>query len=267
MGWGPKAPDMTASNAANAAGVAITQDQWEWTKARQPMLDKQTDDMIAMGRDQYELNRDGQVFQQGLAKKYDDRYWGAVAPMQDEMLADANRFDTNSRREELAGQAGADVHQAFDAAQGEMQRGMDRRGVNPSAGAAMAMNNAASMGEATAMANAMNKTRAAARAEGYGRKVDANAMMSGMSGFSSSATNAANAYGNNAGQAAGIGMGGLTAGAAGRANGANNAATGYSNAARQYNANAIESAKNPGFDFIAGLAGSAVKGWAGGLKT
>ena len=257
---------MTASNAANAASVAITQDQWEWTKARQPMLDKQTDDMIAMGRDQYNLNRDGQVFEQGLARKYDDRYWNTVAPMQDRMVADANSFDTNARREELAGQAGADVHQSFDAMQGEMQRGLDRRGVNPSAGAALAMGNAASMGEATAMANAMNKTRAAARAEGYGRKVDANAMMSGMAGFSSSAAAAANNYGDNAGQAAGIGMGGLTAGASGRATGAGNAATGYSNAARQYHGNAIESAKNPGFDFVAGLAGSAVKGWAGGLK-
>lgn len=250
---------MSASNAATAAGVELNREQWEWTKARQPMLDKQTEDMIAMGREQYELDSEGQKFQQGLAKKYDNRYWEKVAPMQDKMVSDAQAFNTDGRREELASEAGADVNSAFSGARDQQSRGLSRMGVTPGSGRAMMADTALTLGQSTAMANAMNKTRTAARAEGYGRVVDANAMMSGMSGFSSSATQAAQGYGSNAVAASGVGMNGINAGGAARAAGASNAVSGYFNGAGNYRANAIESAKNPGFDAVMGLV-------AGGMK-
>ena len=261
----PQAPDMSGANRAAESGAEISKEQWEWAKARQPKIDEQSDAMIAIGKDQYALNREQQVFQQGLSRKYDERYWNSVAPMQDEMMADARAFDTEGKRDELAGLALGDVNQGFSSARDQNTRAMSRQGVNPSSGRSMAMGNQMAIAQAAAQANAMQKVRAAARQEGYGRKVDANAMMSGMSGFSSTAASAAGGYGGSAMTAGGMGMAGMNQGAAGFNAGANGAVSGLQSASSNLRANAIESAKNPGFDFVAGLATAGVRGAAGGL--
>lgn len=261
----PKAPDMSGSNDAARAGAAISQEQWEWTKARQPKIDQQSDRMIQIGEDQYNLNRDQQVFQMGLSRKYDDRYWNSVAPMQDQMMEEAQAFDTEDRRGELSRQAVADTNMAFSSARDQQTRGLTRMGVNPNSGKFAAMQTQMSVAQASAQANAYNKVNQAARLEGYSRKVDANAMMSGMSGFSSTAAGVANAYGNS-GQAAGtMGMNGMTQGGSGYLAGANGAASGLQSASGNLRANAIESAKNPGFDFVAGLATAGAKAYGASM--
>lgn len=261
----PKAPDMSGANAAAREGAQISREQWEWTKARQPELDAQANRLIQIGEDQYKLNRDQQVYQQGLSRRYDDRYWGSVVPMQDRMLADAQDFDTDARREELAAEATADVTSAFTNARAQQSRGLSRMGVNPSSGRALAMDNQATLAQAAASASAANKVRQAARMEGYGRKVDANAMLSGLSGFGSTAAQVSTSSGNSAAGAAGMGMSGLNQAGAGFLAGANGAASGLQSASGNLRANAIESAKNPGFDFVAGLATAAVGGYAQGM--
>lgn len=258
MGWGPDAPDMSGSNDAARAGAAVSREQWEWTKARQPKLDAQADAMIKMGQDQYDLNRDGQVFQQGLMKRQDDRYWNSVAPMEDEMFAEARAFDTDAKREELASMAMADVNQGASSARAQQARGLARMGVNPNSGKYLAMDNELQMLQAAAAATAANKTRTAARLEGYSRKVDATAMGKGLSGFNSGTMQG---FASGALGATGIGMGGM-ASAGGQFNaGANGAASGMQNAAQNLRANAIESAKNPGFDAIMGLASGAMSAY------
>lgn len=255
----PKAPDMSGANDAARSGAAISKEQWEWTKARQPKIDEQSDRMIQIGEDQYALNREQQVFQQGLSRKFDDRYWNSVAPMQDEMMADAQAFDTEGKRDELAGLALGDVNQGFSSARDQNSRAMGRMGVNPSSGRSMAMGNQMAIAQAAAQSSAMQKVRAAARQEGYGRKVDANAMMSGMSGFSSTAAQASNSFGQSGMNAGGMGMAGMNQGGAGFLAGANGAAGGLQSASQNLRANAIESAKNPAFDAVMGLA-------AGGMQ-
>lgn len=261
MGWGPEPADMSGSNEAARSGAVITREQWDWNKARQPKIDAQTDEMIKIGKDQYALNREGQVFQQGLMKKQDDRYWNSIAPMEDQYFADANNFDTNAKREELAGMAMADVNQGFSSARDQGTRAMARMGVNPNSGRAIALNNQTDIAQATASANAMNKTRTAARLEGLGRKTDAIAMGKGLSGFNSSTL--AN-FGAGAQGAAGLGMNGLYS-ASGQYNAAANGASGgFQSAAQNLRANAIESAKNPTFDAMMGLASGGMQAW--GMK-
>lgn len=250
MGWGPDAPDMSGANEAARAGAAMSKEQWEWTKARQPKLDAQADAMIKMGQDQYNLNREGQVFQQGLMKRQDDRYWNSIAPMEDEMFADARNFDTESRREELAGLAGADVNQGFSAASEQQARGLARMGVNPNSGKFLAMGNQMAMAQATALANAQNKVRAAARLEGYSRKVDATAMGKGLSGFNSGTMQG---FASGALGATGVGMNGLGSASQQFNNGASSAANGMQNASQSLRENAIQSAKSPGFDAVMGM--------------
>ena len=175
----------------------------------------------------------------------------------------ARAFDTEGKRDELAGLALGDVNQGFSSARDQNSRAMSRMGVNPSSGRAMAMGNQMAIAQAAAQSNAMQKVRAAARQEGYGRKVDANAMMSGMSGFSSTAASAAGGYGGSAMTAGGMGMAGMNQGGAGFLAGANGAAGGLQSASSNLRANAIESAKTPAFDAVMGLATGAVRGYMG----
>lgn len=259
MGWGPKAPDMSGANEAARIGAAISREQWDWTKARQPKLDEQADRMIQIGEDQYALNRSDQVFQQGLTRQYNDRFWNTQAPLQDSILQDAMDFDTEGRRDELAGIASADVSSAYSNARDQESRGLSRMGINPGSGRALAMQNQTSIAQAAAQAGAMNKVRAAARLEGYSRKADANAMLAGLSGFSSSAAGLSNSFGQSGTNAGGIGMNGMVSAGSQYNAGANGASAGMQSASQNLRSNAIESAKNPGFDALMGIA-------AGGMK-
>jgi len=259
MGWGPKAPDMSGANEAARAGAEISREQWQWTKDRQPKIDQQTDRMIQISEDQYALNREDQVFQQGLTRQYNDRFWGTQVPLQDGLLKDAMEFDTEARRNEMAAEATADVNSAYSNARDQQSRGLSRMGVNPSSGRYAAMDNQMAISQAAAQASASNKVRTAARLEGYSRKADANAMLSGLSGFSSSAAGLSNSFGQSSQGAGAMGMAGLNQGSTGYYTGASSAASGLQSASSNLRANAVESAKNPAFDALMGLA-------AGGMQ-
>jgi hypothetical protein len=90
----------------------------------------------------------------------------ALSGLQDKLVSDANSFDTEARRNELAGQAGADVEQAFAAQRGATGRNLARMGINPSSGKFAAMTGQMDMAQAAAKAGGMNMARTAARTEG-----------------------------------------------------------------------------------------------------
>jgi hypothetical protein len=100
-----------------------------------------------------------------------DRTWmlgrrGMLSDAQDTMSADAKSFNTEGKREELAAAANADVNAAFGAVRSQTAREMERKGVNPSSGKALATSNQLSIAQAAAGAGASNNARTAARMEG-----------------------------------------------------------------------------------------------------
>jgi hypothetical protein len=100
-----------------------------------------------------------------------DREWvvgrrGLLSRQQDRLVSEADSFNTEDRRNQLAGEAIGDVNQAFSAAQGAQSRGLTRMGVNPNDGRYASMGNQMAMGQALAQSNAANKVRQAARMEG-----------------------------------------------------------------------------------------------------
>ena len=263
MGWGPSAPDTSAADAAAAKSAAISEQQFDYYKTNiAPLAKTQMEDNIKYAKLASDRAEEGQKFQMDTAKRYDDRFWNVQAPMQDRLVKDAANFDTEGRREEMAGVAMADVENQIGAADEAAQRGLQRRGVNPNSAAALSMSNAVSLNRATARANAGNQVRTAARAEGYGRRVDAQAMLQGLSGFSSAATAGAQNYMDVGLRAGTSGMAGISA-AGNLGNSTANYAAGNLNASSgQMRANAIERAKDPTFDFFAGLAVGGVKTFA-----
>lgn len=260
MGWGPKAPDMSGANEAARAQAQIAREQWDDYKTKfAPVILDQMQQQIDIGRDTYGLAREQQDFQLGLARKYDQRFWDTQVPLEDQIISEAREFDTERERERLASMARGDVAQSFAAARGGLRRDMGRMGVNPSDPKYFGMNRELAASEALATANAMNKTREAAKQMGWARRTDAAALGRGLPGFTGDSSRVAMGWGSQGADAAGVGIRGAVAGAGSLATAASTSGNLYGSASQNLRANAIESAKRPGFDAAMGLV-------AGGLK-
>lgn len=90
-----------------------------------------------------------------------------LSGLQDKMLADVRNFDTEDKREELAGKSIADVNQAFSSAMNQTGRMMSRRGQNPNDGRWASAVRTLIADKTLAQAAAANNARADARKEGY----------------------------------------------------------------------------------------------------
>lgn len=260
MGWGPKAPNMSGANALAREQAAISREQWEDYKTEfGPLAKEEMRNNIDVSRRLADSAIAAQDYQLGLQRRYDDRYWGVQVPLEDMLITEAREFDTDAERERMAADAQADVRSGYGRARGQMMRELASRGVDPSSGAALSAMSVAGSDEAAAMAAAMNKTREAARQLGWAKKLDAASLAKGLPGFSSSSSQVAlgwNGAGLNAG---GAGMQGVNQTAGARSQAAGVSISGLGGASANLRANAIESAKNPGFDALMGVA-------AGGLK-
>lgn len=251
---------MSGANAAALEGAAISREMWNDYKTNiAPVQLDQMQQAIDIGRGQYDLSREQQQFQLGLARKYDDRFWDRQVPLEDSIIRDANEFDTPAERERMAGTARADVEQAFSGAAQEMNRDLGRMGLNPADPKYFGMRRTLASDQALATSRAMNKTREAAKQMGWAKKMDAAALGRGLPGFSSGSSQLAMGWGGQGMQAGGMGMNAAGQYASSMTGVGGTSASGFQSASSNLRANAIESAKNPGFDAVMGLA-------AGGLK-
>lgn len=175
MGYQDEAIKAMLANNADMAPLQKEQLQFGLSSAKTAYGQAQDDRTFALGR------RD---IQTGL---------------QNTMTKDAQDFNAEGRQEQMAQQAGEDVSGAYSGMRGQVDRSMASRGISANSGAALAAT--ASMGNAQAMAqaSAINKTRDAARAEGFALTDRAN---SAMAGYSTQASG-------NTGQGAGYGASGL----------------------------------------------------------
>lgn len=102
--------------------------------------------------------------------------------VEDQMLVDAQAWDTPERREVAAAAAQADVNAGFDAARGQQQRAQQRMGVNPAAGKALALENQSRIQQATGLASAANRARTLTETQGLARRMDALGLGKGLVG-------------------------------------------------------------------------------------
>ncbi|MEW6703738.1 MAG: hypothetical protein AB1430_02675 [Pseudomonadota bacterium] len=186
MGCGSSKPPPPDPNIGisqrNLADLAVRQQDY-FEKNFAPKLLDQMDQSLALSREQATKQSELQDFNMGLAKKYDQRYWGTQVPLEDELIGKARGYNEAAEQERMAGQAGADVAQSFDAGRGALGRQL--RGMNINLGSAGAVSAVGQMAteEALAKAGAMNKTREAARQLGWQRMGEAAALGRGLPGF------------------------------------------------------------------------------------
>jgi len=163
--------------------------------------------------------------------------------LQGQIIDEASTFNSEDRRNELAGQAGSDVAQAYASARDQQQRDMTRMGVNPSDGKFAAMKNQMSISQALGTAQAMTGARTQARNEGRALTDRAANVLSGYPAMGMQTTAATAGYGASGQNIANTGLAGLNSGlgqAGGMAGGAGNSAANMwgqqSNAHQQSNA-------------------------------
>lgn len=224
-----------------------------------------SDAMLPLQQEQLRYGLD--AARRGEQASLADREWmlqrrGGLSRIQDQLIDDANTFNTEDRRDQLAGQAIGDVSQAFSAQRGIGARGLSRMGVNPNDGRFASMMTQMDMAEATAKATAANKTREAARQEGMGMKQNAANMLAGYPGMAAGQTGAAAGFGMAGQGLANQGLAGMNSGfgAAGGMAGqmGQNATNMWGQQANAYN----QSQANDPFNTILGAAAGVGTKWA-----
>lgn len=237
--------------------------------------DSAIQDILRISQDMAPLQKEQLAFGLESARKsygqaQDDRTWslGKRAQLdtaQAPLLEEAKNFNESTRRAEMMAEADADIGKAFDSAQGQQTRGLQRMGVNPSSGKSVAMSNQSELEQAKTRSAAGRAVSAAAKAEGTALKTNAVNMLSGYPAMASSNTGSGFGYGT-----AGVGL--ANASAAGQTAGFNAAggmagqmgsnATGMWNAQANYKNNQDQiAASNDPFNTILGAAAGAGMAW------
>lgn len=212
---------------AGREAAQLGRDQFDWYKQEYERTRPQREAAAAMDQQIAEQQFQGMQYAMDQARELDARRKGVFQPLEDKLIAEANEFDTDAKREQLAGEAMADVNRAFGSARGQQTRELARMGVDPSSGRALAIGEQGKVAQALELARAGTQTRQQARAEGRALKMDAIGIGRGVIGNQATMQSLAQNGGNAAVGAAGAGVNVNQSGAPLMAQGFGSAMQGY----------------------------------------
>lgn len=162
---------------------------------------------------QFALDSSRQAWDQSQAdREYALGRRDKLTGMQDVLLSDAKNFNTEAKRAELAGQAGAEVSAAYESAKRTQNAEMARMGVNPVDGKYGFMRNALAANTALASSQARNGAFSAARAEGRALTDRAANALAGYPSMSSALSGAGQGFGSAGLGLANAGLAGMNSG-------------------------------------------------------
>jgi len=255
---GNDAPDYTplanASNAAAEKMSALGQSQLDFAKQQYadnaPLMKEiatqqklAMEQQLAQGKDYYDYNKT------------------TYRPLEQGIVADAQSFDTDAYRNQLATRAAADSGLAFNRTRQANERAMASMGVNPNSGRFQGMANQTGLMQAANRAGAMTGARERAQQTGYARKLDAAGLGRGLAGASTAAYGSAVGAGGAAAGTYGMAgqqyMGGMAQGAGTIGSGMNMQITGLSNSLNSQTQYAMNQADNSLMGAAGGIAGAA----------
>jgi len=154
-----------------------------------PIMEGIANQQMAAQREQMDQARDYYNYQRDTFR-----------PVERGLVADAQRFNTEDYRNQMASKASADAGLAFNQTKSMNQRAMASMGVNPNSGRFAGMQNASNLALSAQRANAMTNARTQADQMGYARRLDAVGMGRGLAGASAAAYGGASGAGSMAGQ-------------------------------------------------------------------
>ena len=252
------APDYTplATASAEAARImgGLGQQQLDFAKQQY----QETSPLLKGIAEQQQLAQQQQMEQ---AKDYYDYQTGTFRPLEKQIVADAQAFDTDAERQRLATKAAADAGLAFGRTQAAQERAMASMGVNPASGRFAGMQGQSALQQAAARAGAMTGARERASQLGYARKLDAAGLGRGLAGASTAAYGGATGAGTAAGgmyQAPGQAyMSGMGQGASTIGSGLNMQLSGLGNVLNAQTQYAVSGNENSVIGDLGGLMGGA----------
>jgi hypothetical protein len=248
------APLANASAAAADKMTALGQNQLDFAKQQYAenaplMKDIATkqglmmDQQMAQGKDYYDYNK------------------STFRPLEQGMVADAQAFDTDAYRNQLATKAAADSGLAFGMQNQANERRMASMGVNPNSGRFQGMAQQSGLMQSANRAGAMTGTRERAQQMGHARKMDAAGLGRGLAGASTGAYAGALGAGNSAagnyGMAGQQYMAGMAQGAGTIGSGMNMQLSGLGNVLNSQTEMAVNAADNSFLGNLGGIMGGA----------
>jgi len=133
------------------------------------------------------------------AEDYYDYQTSTFRPLEQGLVADAERFNTEAYRERMARQAAADAGKAFGITRQSNERAMSSMGVNPNSGKYQAMAQQSGLGLSAQRAGAMTSARERAEDMGWAKRLDAAGLGRNLPGASTAAYGSATSAGNASG--------------------------------------------------------------------
>lgn len=132
------------------------------------------------------------------ASEYSNYERTTFRPLEQSLVKDANEFDTDAKREELARRGMADVATAYDAQRKQALDTLARYGVNPNSNRFAAINAQLNQAQAADSAGVATNARTNAEQLGYARKIDAASLGRNLASNASTAYGIATSAGNSA---------------------------------------------------------------------
>lgn len=149
---------------------------------------------------------DTQAANKARADEYAAYEKNTFRPVEEALVRQAQEYNTEAKREELARTAASDISQAFGVARGQQDRQLAAAGIRPNSNRFAALNQTMLTQEALARAGAQNQARSTAQDKGTALMYDAAGLGRNL------ATNASTAYGVSLNAAQGARASGMTGG-------------------------------------------------------
>lgn len=160
--------------------AAVSKEQLDFAK-------QQYAEMAPLARQIANQQMAAQNQQMAQAQDYYDYQQRTFRPVEQGLVKDAQRFNTEDYRNQMASQAAAASAQAFGNVQASNQRAMASMGVNPNSGRFAGINAQANLGLAAQRAGAMTGARQGAEQMGWARRMDVTGLGRGLAGASTAA--------------------------------------------------------------------------------
>lgn len=176
------APDTSGINEQARASAQLGQEAFDWFKSNYAETAPERAAVSARDQQVADAQIKGMNFATDEAQAASQRNKTVFQPMEDQIVADANAYDTPGRQADAAARAASDVESAMGRATGDMNREILRRGGSVDDGAARGMAADIMLGKAKATAGATDQATRSIEAQGYARKMDAVGLGKGIVG-------------------------------------------------------------------------------------
>lgn len=176
------APDNRGMNEAALKSAEISKEALDWFKDYVAKTEPDRQAAAQRSNAISDAQLEAMNFATQQAKEMDQRNKTVFQPLEDQIVADAETFDTAARRSQASAEARSDVEQAYGSAQEGLNRNLLRMGVTPGSGRSMALMQTASLDKAKALAGATTGAVKNIEAQGYARKMDAVGLGKGIVG-------------------------------------------------------------------------------------